>query len=300
MVVLSFAAASFAASPPPPGTGLENRLLLLDAEVLARRLIAVGERGFILTSDDNGRHWRVTPTVGGVTLTALARHGSQLWAVGHDATILKSTDRAATWRRVHYAPQQQRPLLDVLFIDDAHGFAVGAYGYFLQTNDGGEHWTARSIADDDRHHNAIAVLANGNLMIAGEAGNLLRSTDAGKTWQALASPYAGSWLGILPVGKSGAVVFGLRGKLYRTDDAGAHWTAVASHTVATLMGGRVLADGAVAVVGQEGVVLTSTDQAHSFTLHPQPGNAALSTLLPDGGTWRLFGEGGVTRALLQP
>ena len=296
IVAVVFAVASYAASPGP---GFETRLLLLDAETLAQRRIAVGERGFILYSDD-GQAWRAAQTVGESTLTALTRRGAHLWAVGHDATILKSTDRAASWQRVYYAPAQQRPLLDILFVDDAHGFAIGAYGYFLETLDGGAHWTSRSIAADDRHHNAIAALGDGTLLIAGEAGTLLRSTDTGKTWQAIASPYAGSWFGILPVGKSSAVIFGLRGKLFRTDDAGTHWTALNTHTAAALMGGRVLPNGTVMVVGHDGVVLVSTDQARSFARYQIPGNAALSILLADGDRWWLFGERGVTRAARSP
>lgn len=289
------AAASTAVAPTRSAPGFETRLLLLDAEALAQRQIAVGERGFILYRDSK-QTWRAAKTIGESTLTALTRHGKQLWAVGHDATILKSTDHAASWQRVHYAPDQQRPLLDVLFVNDAHGFAVGAYGYFLETTDGGAHWTSRSIAADDRHHNAIAALGDGTLLIAGETGTLLRSTDTGKTWQAITSPYAGSWFGILPVGKSGAVIFGLRGKLYRTDDAGAYWTALNTRTAAALMGGRVLSNGTVMVVGHDGVVLVSTDHARSFARYQIPGNAALSTVFADGDVWWLFGERGVTRA----
>ena len=285
-----------AAAPALPRAGIETRLLLLDADTLSQRQVAVGERGFILIRDDDAQHWRRAQTSGDSTLTALTACGSTAWAVGHDATILKSTNQAATWRRVHYAPELQRPLLDVLFMDDAHGFAVGAYGYFLETRDGGEHWVSRSIAVDDRHHNAIALLANGHLLIAGEAGSLLRSTDAGKTWQALASPYAGSWFGILPVGQAGALVFGLRGKVFRTEDAGASWLAINSHTEATLMGGRVLGDGTVVLAGQDGVMLTSTDQAHSFSLQQQPGNAAFATVLAGKHAWWLVGERGITRA----
>lgn len=286
--------AAYAASTSTPAAGFETRLLLLDAEFTAQRQVAVGERGYILLSDD-GQRWRAAHAAGESTLTAITGRGAQLWAVGHDATILKSTDHGANWRRVHYSPQQQRPLLDVLFVDDNNGFAVGAYGYFLETRDAGEHWVSRTITAGDRHFNAIAALADGTLLIAGEAGTLLRSTDAGYSWQPLASPYAGSWFGILPVEKSAAVIFGLRGKLYRTEDAGAHWIAVPTGTSAALMGGRVLADGTVVVVGQDGAVLTSRDQARTFTLHPQPGHAAFSTLLASKHHWWFFGERGVTR-----
>ncbi len=297
IAVIAFGFISLAASSRTPelAPGFETRLLLLDAETLGQRQIAVGERGFILLSDD-GQHWQPAKTVGTATLTAITRQGGQLWAVGHDATILKSTDHGASWRRVHYAPEQQRPLLDALFVDATHGFAVGAYGYFLETVDAGAHWASRAITSGDHHYNAIARLANGNLLIAGEAGTLLRSTNAGKTWQPLISPYAGSWFGILPVGKSGAVIFGLRGQLYRTEDTGEHWTARVSHTGAALMGGRVLVDGTVVVVGQDGVVLTSADQAQTFTLRSQPGNATFATLLGNDRQWWLLGESGVIRS----
>ncbi len=290
-----------AAAPAQLPAGFETRLLLLDADTLSQRQVAVGERGTILIRDDEAQHWRRASSPGESLLTALTTRGQTAWAVGHDATILKSTDQAATWRRVHYAPEQQRPLLDVLFMDDAHGFAVGAYGAFLETRDGGEHWTARSIAADDHHLNAIALLANGTLLIAGEAGTLLRSTDTGQTWQALASPYAGSWFGVLPAGRlpvnqTAALVFGLRGKIFRSEDAGASWQAVSSHTEATLMGGRVLNDGTVVLVGHDGVMLTSTDQARTFHLQQQPGNAAFSAVLAGKRSWWLAGERGITRA----
>ena len=293
-----------AASPALP-TGYETRLLLLDADTFSQRLVAVGERGTILLSDDDAQHWRRASSPGESLLTALTTRGRVAWAVGHDATILKSTDQAATWRRVHYAPEQQRPLLDVLFMDDSHGFAVGAYGAFLETRDGGEHWTSRNIAADDHHLNAIALLANGTLLIAGEAGTLLRSTDAGQTWQTLISPYAGSWFGVLPVSRlpvsqTGALVFGLRGKIFRSEDAGTSWQAVSSHTEATLMGGRVLNDGTTILAGHDGVMLTSTDQAHTFSLQQQPGNAAFSTVVAGKRSWWLVGERGITHASRSP
>lgn len=293
VLALAGVAGAFAQLPKTAAPAFQTRLLLLDAVSTGQRIVATGERGFILLSDD-GQQWRAAQTVGTATLTALTRRGTQLWAVGHDTTILKSTDSGAHWRRVHYAPEAQRPLLDVLFIDDMHGFAVGAYGLFLETHDAGEHWIARTVAAQDLHFNAIAALGN-TLLIAGETGTLLRSTDAGQTWQALASPYAGSWFGMVALDDHTALLLGLRGKLYRTDDAGASWIALPEYTSAALMGGRALADGTVVVVGNDGVILTSSDHARSFKVYHQPGNPALATLLATKQQWWLFGERGVLR-----
>ena len=294
VLALAGIAGAFAQLRTDRAPAFQTRLLLLDAISTGQSIVAVGERGFILLSDD-GQHWRAAQTIGTATLTALARRGSQLWAVGHDTTILKSTDSGASWRRVHYTPAEQRPLLDVMFINDTHGFAVGAYGLFLETHDAGEHWHVRNIAAQDLHYNAIATLGNNTLLIAGESGILLRSTDAGQIWQALVSPYAGSWFGIVALDDKTALLLGLRGKLYRTDDAGANWTALPGYTTAALMGGRVLADGTIVVVGNDGVILTSIDHAHAFKVYREPGSPALATLLASKQQWWLFGERGVLR-----
>jgi len=293
VLALAGVAGVYAQLPKTAAPAFQTRLLLLDAVSTGQRIVAAGERGFILLSDD-GQHWRAAQTVGTATLTALTRRGAQLWAVGHDTSILKSTDSGASWRRMHYTPEAQRPLLDVLFIDDTRGFAVGAYGLFLETHDAGEHWRARNIAAQDLHFNAIAALGN-TLLIAGETGTLLRSLDAGQTWQALASPYAGSWFSIVKLDDKTALLLGLRGKLYRTDDAGATWTALPEYTAAALMGGRILADGSVVVVGNDGIILTSSDHARSFKVYRQPGSPALATLLASKQQWWLFGERGVMR-----
>lgn len=269
-------------------------MLLLDAVSTGKHFVAAGERGFILFSQ-NGWQWRAARSGSTSTLTALTHRGASVWATGHDATILKSSDGGLHWRRVHFAPEAQSPLLDIAFVDDKHGFAVGAYGSLLETYDAGEHWQPRKISDRDLHYNAIAVLNPQTLLIAGEAGTLLRSTDAGQTWHALASPYAGSWFGMVVLDAQSVLLFGLRGQLYRSEDAGAHWTALPARTTAALLGGRVLADGRVVVAGNDGVLLISHDRARSFRLYHQPGNPALATLLADKHHWWLFGERGVMR-----
>lgn len=75
---------------------------VLNAVVLAgTRLVAVGERGVVLLSDDNGRSWRQAGSVPvSVALTDVhfvsATHG---WAVGHSGVVLHSDDGGETWMR---------------------------------------------------------------------------------------------------------------------------------------------------------------------------------------------------------
>jgi len=112
--------------------------LLLDVATAGDRLVAVGERGHVLYSDDGGRSWTQVPVPTRATLTGVHFEGADAgWAVGHDAVILRTLDGGLSWERVQYAPREEFPrvLLDVWFESREHGFAIGAYGYFL--GDGG-------------------------------------------------------------------------------------------------------------------------------------------------------------------
>jgi len=298
--LLVFLAAAYAFSPrpaprfPPHATAV-NTLLLLDAVQAGQRLVAVGERGHIVLSDDQGASWRPVASPTQATLTALYFVDAQTgWAVGHDSVILKSTNGGASWRLVHSAPDLQKPLLKVWFRDARQGFAIGAYGLFLQSNDGGASWQPRTIAEGDKHLNAFAAHSDGKLFIAGEAGSLLRSDDAGQTWQALESPYKGSFFDILSLPDGALLVYGLRGKIFRSGDAGETWEAIESGGQDALLDGAVLADGGIVLTGKSGSVLVSRDLGKTFSLTQHPSRKHFAALLVAGKQALLFGESGVT------
>ena len=76
------------------------RSMLLDVTRAGDRLVAVGEYGTVLYSDDEGRGWRQASVPVQVTLTAVHFPTPQLgWAVGHDAVILHSADGGASWHK---------------------------------------------------------------------------------------------------------------------------------------------------------------------------------------------------------
>jgi len=277
-----------------------ERLLLADATRVGNRVIAVGDRGYVVYSDDNGVTWKRAKSPAAPLLTAVdfvdAKHG---WAVGHDSVILATADGGETWAQQFSAPSEQRPLLDVLFLSPASGFAVGAYGAFYETTDGGKSWNGRKVIADDKHLNAILKLADGKLLILGEAGTVLASTDSGKTWTALPSPYKGSFFGGVTTDDGAVVAFGLRGRIYRSADAGKSWKQVDNASVATLMGGSRLPAGALVIAGAAGTVLVSRDQGHSFVPLATGSNRAFSkALLGAPNSLLLVGEVGAREVAL--
>ena len=264
VAALAFGKEILPASGPLWATTMQ-RLLLVDATRVGNRIVAVGDRGYIVYSDDHGARWARAKAPPAPLLTAVEFVDAKMgWAVGHDAVILATADGGETWTQQFSAPSEQRPLLDVLFLSRTEGFAIGAYGAFYETTDGGKTWNARKILEEDKHLNAILRVADGKLLILGEAGAILVSADNGKTWGAVPSPYKGSLFGGLVADDGAVVAFGLRGRIYRSTDSGKTWKQVDNPSVATLMGGTKLPGGALAIAGGAGVVLVSRDHGQSF------------------------------------
>ncbi len=271
--------------------------LLLDGAARGGRAVAVGERGHIFFSADDGRTWRRARAPARALLTAVHLHDERTgWAVGHDATVLRTDDGGESWRIQHHAPEEERPLLDVWFRDERSGFAVGAYGLFLATRDGGERWVPRLIDEDDFHLNALAPAGPDRLFVAGEAGAIYRSDDGGETWRRLPSPYAGSWFDILAFDRDRVLLVGLRGRLFRSGDGGESWARTETGTAATLTGAALLAPDRLLIAGLEGQLLASADGGRSLSSARLPSRQGIAGAFPlAGGDALLVGEFGLRR-----
>jgi photosystem II stability/assembly factor-like uncharacterized protein len=72
--------------------------LILTLAKSGTRLLAAGERGIIVYSDDQGETWNQSKVPVSITITSIYfstdKHG---WAVGHDGVILATKDAGVTW-----------------------------------------------------------------------------------------------------------------------------------------------------------------------------------------------------------
>ncbi|MNE13099.1 Ycf48-like protein precursor [compost metagenome] len=284
--------------------------LLLDVTKAGARLVAVGDRGHILFSDDQGKTWTQAKVPTRQLLTAVYfvddKHG---WAVGHDAQILASTDGGATWSKQFEDLAREAPLLDVWFKDTQHGIAVGAYGALLETTDGGKHWNDvgdRLNNEDQLHLNGIAAVKDAGLFIVGEQGSMFRSSDDGQTWEKLEGPYEGSLFGVTGTAQSRTLLaYGLRGNLYRSTDFGDSWQqielkAARGNLEFGLASATLLDDGSLVLVGNGGSVLRSSDDGQSFNVFNRADRIALAGVSGlSEGRLVLVGQGGVHLASAQ-
>lgn len=280
----------------PPGKARDSEImprsayaLLLDIVNTGSHLLAVGEHGSIVVSND-GVKWEQVKAPVRSPLTAITFVDAQNgWAVGHDAAIVKTSDGGKTWVLQNFQPELEKPLLDVLFLDGTNGFAVGAYGLFLKTSDGGGTWTevdAPAVRGGETHLNAMTKLDNGNLLIVGEQGMIAVSADNGATWSKLKSPYDSSFFGAIASGATGAIIYGLRGNVYKMDDI----TLAEKEAVEGGLEADPAADPAAPVTGSAAVADPAvTDTAAAVPAEPAPASdpavaAADPAAVPVAGT----------------
>jgi photosystem II stability/assembly factor-like uncharacterized protein len=258
----------------------------------------VGHAGTIIYSSDAGASWQLQfdgnqANAGYLDYTrqrevVLRQALAELEAGGGDADTIQKLQYAL--EDAEYAIEDAEaalskgpadPFLDVLFLDADRGYAVGAYGMFYQTVDGGSSWqfAGQGLDNPDRYHYySIAGDNSGHLYLTGEAGLLFRSVDNGASWERIEDVYDGTLFGVVPAGKA-VVAFGLRGNIFRSENLGESWQKVSAENDNSLYGGGLLADGAIALVGAGGAVLTSHDGGDSFTVSIQPNRSTLSSIV---------------------
>jgi photosystem II stability/assembly factor-like uncharacterized protein len=291
-----------ASAAPAPDTSepapLAARSLLLDIAKAGEQFVAVGDRGHVVISTDDGKTWTqsITPTRAMLTCVSFAdaEHG---WAAGHDGVILATADGGRTWTRQDDGNDLETVYLDILFLDPSHGFAVGAYGKFQETTDGGRTWTTRKISDEDVHFNRIARDGPSALYLAGERGTVLISHDAGQTWTRSPLEYEGSLFGVRPLSGGLLVAYGLRGRIFVSTDDGASWQPRDSDIKVLIMAGERLRDGVLVLAGQGGNFFISRDAARSFH-HWKPddfGTSVADLAVAHDGALITVGEAGAIR-----
>lgn len=324
-------AAQAAWERPAPAATRTEQAVLLNVAFAGKRLVAVGERGLVLYSDDEGRHWTQSPAPVSVTLIKSRFVSAQTgWTVGHSGVILRTGDGGKSWTRqldgiqaarlaaakytqdstdpavkaqAAIAQQLQqdgadKPFFDILFTDERTGFAIGAYGLAFRTEDGGAHWTPwMEHLDNPQGLHLYGMARSGNsLFIAGEQGLLLQSTDGGKQFKSVRTPYKGSYFGIVALACGDLYLYGLRGNLYRSGDEGKSWTKMDAPSQASFSTGLALSDTEALFINQAGQAFTARHDSAALQAMPAipPAPATSIARLPDG-AWVMSSMRGIAR-----
>jgi len=295
---------------PAARSALASRALLNGLARAGDRIVAVGQRGHIVYSDDAGKSWRQAEVPVSSDLVAVSfPTASDGWAVGHDGVVLHSKDGGQSWttqldgRRLgqlmfeYYsrsaaaltddpkraallieeakrfqAQGAENPFLDVWFRDANNGYIVGAFGLVFRTVDGGASWEPLLHAvENPKGQHLYAVRGIGSdVYIAGEQGLLLKLAQGDTTFRALELPYKGTLFGVTGSGQT-VIAHGLRGTVLRSTDGGHQWQQVPTGLQVGLTASTRDSDGRLLIVSQAGHILASRDDGASFKPVPVAG-----------------------------
>ena len=279
--------------------------VLIDLARAGTRLVAVGERGLVLFSDDNGQSWQQAGVPVSVSLTAVRFVDAQKgWAVGHAGVVLATLDGGEHWTlqldgarvaqleldsakaeqataadpdaalaRVQNAERlvtdgPDKPFLALDFVDAHRGLIVGAYGVALQTTDGGATWHSLMghIANPNGMHLYAISHQGTRWFLAGEQGYLARSDDDAVSFSQLDSPYEGSYFTLQRRDDGALVVAGLKGNAFVSRDAGVSFQRLSVPVPISFNDATRLADGQLLLVNQGGMLFRHSEQTGAAML----------------------------------
>jgi len=277
---------------------------MLDAKWAGERMVAVGDHGVVLLSDDEGQSFkqaRVVPISTPLTSVSFAdaKHG---WAVGHWGAILVSSDGGESWQVQRLSVEEDRPLFGVHFFNARQGVAVGLWSLVLTTEDGGKTWVEQTVAAPPGARradlNLMGLFADGHggLYATAEQGQVLHTEDRGKNWRYLDTGYEGTlWAGAV-LSDGSLLVGGQRGTLLHGSAGGGGFGRVPLNTKSSITD-IVVSGSQVLAVGLDGLLVESSDGGQSFReQHSPEGISLTAALLNNDEVPILFSRRGVLSA----
>lgn len=295
---------------PARQTDLAASSLLNDAVLAGTRVVAVGERGHIIYSDDEGQTWSQSNVPVAVTLNAVSfgsdTHG---WAVGHSGVVLHTEDAGENWslqltgieaaelviaskedqiaameERIEEAPEDEKGdlewALDDLFFSMENlqsDLDVGPVNPLLGV------WF-----ENDQHG-----------FVVGAYGMILRTEDGGETWNDwslnIRNAQGFHFNSIARITGGALVIVGEAGQIHVSVDDGSTWELRESSYQGSLFG--VIGTGKVNEIlafGLRGTMLLSTDLGKNWRKVPSTAGATLNDgVVANDGRITLVGNGGV-------
>ncbi|MBU8934723.1 MAG: hypothetical protein KOO62_12060 [candidate division Zixibacteria bacterium] len=233
----------------------------------------VGEGGKILYTTDGGNNWtsqtsEVTHDLYDIT----SRTTSNLIAAG-SLTLIKTSDGGTTWQANPSGTISTPSLMDITFVNDSLGFAVGFGGAILRTTDGGETWEYRrrnkeSFVDEWFTEVQFWDESTGwSIGFTPTQGAIWNTANGGESWikqstddEEWTSRAEGMFFLNQDIGWIVAV-----DKVLKTTDGGATWTDLSLILTTDLSGIAFVDELTGWVVGTAGTILKTEDGGTEWT-----------------------------------
>lgn len=207
---------------------------------------------------DGGESWRGTPLCDSRWLLEMdvAPDGT-LWVGGGHGLLFVSTDGGDRWSQREVTGLDQ-PVDGIHFVTSQIGMLLEneESDYLYRTDDGGETWSSLESPAVGSRPRDVSFADAETGVIVGTDGLILRSTDAGRTWQEVESGTSND-INRVDFGTNGfGIAVGNAGTVVVTDDGGATWSLEETDLTQSLAGVSVLDPERAWISGTGGFILT--------------------------------------------
>ncbi|SMC92540.1 Uncharacterized protein SAMN02746065_11574 [Desulfocicer vacuolatum DSM 3385] len=283
VIMLAFCTNVWAFEDPMESTAINSSLasnsLLLDITFSGDRIIAVGEMGHIIYSDDNGQSWQQADVPVRVLLTSVVFPGGGQagWAAGHAGIVLFSSDAGKTWVKQLDGRQVNQILVD------AYKTAVSEKKDHLGSASKEERGRlqaeleelefqlsdAMGFAEEGPSRALFDICFRNELegYAVGPFGMIIQTLDGGKTWTSEApsidNPDASHFMAITFIDNT-LFLAGEKGFISRSFDGGKSWERLETPYNGTFFGLTGDASG-IMLVGLRGNAVVSFDRGKSWS-----------------------------------
>ncbi len=253
--------------------------LMLDVQLVGERIIAVGARGLIVYSDDQGKRWQQASVPVSVSLVAMhfpdQTHG---WVVGHSGVVLHTRDAGSTWEK-----QFDGREANALVLKQAEA-RVKTLREQLQRASGDEEGLAYALEDaefalEDATLDAASGPAKPLLavwfkdaktgFVLGAYGFFFKTDDGGQSWENIAGRLENfdryHLNAMTTLGNGSLMIVGEAGQMFVSQDDGDSWEALYGPYQGSYFGlEQGTDDGAAYAFGLRGNVFFTEDYGQSW------------------------------------
>jgi len=288
--------------------------LFLDIAAAGDRLVAVGERGHILYSNDAGDSWTQTEVPTSAMLTRVFFISDQRgWAVGHDGNVLTSNDGGISWElqrdgvsdqarinevRAGTAKEQVGTLRDRLLSSEATGRVE-----LMSQLEEAQHTLDEALLDLDTAVYAPPLMdiwfANEQQgWASGAYGTLLHTSNGGRQWQDWSHKVDNAdqlhLNGVTGTANGALFLASEWGTIFRSSTAGESWEAIDSGYEGSFFGLVVNPDtNTLFAYGLRGTIYRSTDNGLNWNpLQSKAQDSLFGSHVTQGGQLIFVGSNG--------
>ncbi|ASP48449.1 WD40/YVTN/BNR-like repeat-containing protein [Cognaticolwellia beringensis] len=295
---------------PAKQSSLASKSVLMAMIPMNNTILAVGERGHIISWKDNADWQQQSPVSVSITNVTLLSDGSKI-AVGHDGVILKTENNSSTWRKVFTGAELTK--LKIAQLKKQHA-ALKLVINATQDEDELEELTYQledlAFALEDNQIElesgpnkpllSVTRTASDLLFATGAYGTLLTSNDKGETWtlisKRLDNPDKFHLNSIITTSNDHLYIVGENGMGFQSTNQGKTWSSMALPYYGSLFGIIAHAEKSKQLVafGLQGNLMVSLDGGENWQHKKLPTSASLlgGDFSPQGKAY-LVGHGGI-------